>query len=286
MQRLYFFYYIASSMRLLFSILAAALISVSCSKFSKVQKSTDYEYKLKMADTYYENEKYHYASLLYEELFPVFKGTEQFEDLYYKYAYSFYNMRDYLAAENYFKGFLEVFPTSVRAEEVDYMRSYCYYKQSPKVDLDQTNTTKTIGMMQTFINMHPGSERVKEANEIIDICRAKLEEKDLQAAQLYYNVGQFKAAGIAYAGLMNKFPDSYKGDEYKLQIIKAYYQYADLSIELKKIERYEHVVVECNDFADRFPESKLLPEAKRYLTLSQNNIKEVTNEQAKKTTGI
>jgi outer membrane protein assembly factor BamD len=61
---------------------------------------------------------------LYEELFPIFKGTEKFEDVYYKFAYCAYHQKDYFNAENLFKGFVEVFPTSSKAEEMDYMRAY------------------------------------------------------------------------------------------------------------------------------------------------------------------
>jgi outer membrane protein assembly factor BamD len=261
-------------------ILAAATL-VSCSKFSKVQKSTDVEYKLRMAEQYYAKKKYNHAQLLFEELFPIVKGTPQFEDLYYKYAYCAYYQRDYLNAENLFKGFVEVFPNSPRAEEMEYMRAYTFYKQSPKVELDQTNTQKTIGLMQTFINTHPGSGRIKEASEIIDKCRQKLESKEFKSAELYYNLGQFKAAAIAFTTLMDNFPDSEKSDEYKLLVIKSYYQYAVLSIEEKKNERFEQVITECNDFMDRFPESKLKGEAEKYLSQSQNNIKSLQNVQAK-----
>ncbi|MFK5098465.1 outer membrane protein assembly factor BamD, partial [Klebsiella pneumoniae] len=79
--------------------------------------------------------------------------------------------RDYLNAENMFKSFVENFPSSTKGEECEYMRAYCYYKQSPKIDLDQTNTTKTMGLMQAFISTHPTSKRVKDAVEIIDLCR-------------------------------------------------------------------------------------------------------------------
>ena len=136
-------------MRILIIFLVTAVIFSSCSKFTKVQKSTDYDYKLKMANEYFEKKKYNQAQQLFEELFPILKGTEKFEDVYYKYAYCAYYQRDYFNAENLFKGFVEVFPTSARAEEMDYMRAYCFYKQSPKVELDQTNTHKTIGLMQS-----------------------------------------------------------------------------------------------------------------------------------------
>lgn len=271
-------------MRLIIYLLLGSMALASCSGFSKVQKSTDYDYKLRMAEQYFAKKKYHYAQLLYEELFPIVKGTPQFEDVYYKYAYCAYYQNDYMNAENLFKGFVEVFPNSPRAEEMEYMRAYAYYRQSPKIDLDQTNTQRTIGLMQTFINTHPGSARNKEATDIIDKSRAKLEEKEFNNAELYFNLKQYRAAGIAFTNLMNNFPDSEKSDVYKLQVIKSYYQYALMSIDEKKPARFEQVITECNDFIDRFPESKLLKETERYMSLSQNNIKALQNEQTKTST--
>lgn len=269
-------------MKLLKSLSAGLLLLVlvsSCNKYNKISKSKDYEYKLSMADTFYSKKKYKIAQQLYEELFPVFKGTLKFEELYYKDAYCFYYMKMYADAENLFKGFLEVFPNSSKAEEVDYMRSYCFYKQSPKLELEQVNTTRAMGMMQTFINTHPGSARNKEASEIIDKCRAKLEQKEYRAAELYYNMGQYRAAAIAFSTLINNYPESVKGEEYKLKTVKSYYKFAKLSIIDKQVERYEKVIDEYEDFVDRFPESKLLKEAESYSNLSKNHIKDIKNEQ-------
>lgn len=246
-------------------------------------KSTDFEYKLKMADQYFDDKKYLYAQQLYEELYPVFKGTVKFEELYYKDAYCFYYMKNYRDAENFFKGFLEVFPNSTKTEEVDFMHAMCFYKQSPKLELDQTNTAKSIGVMQTFINTHPGSARNKEATEIIDICRRKLEEKELRGAELYFKVGQYRAAAIAFGNLLNAYPESSKGDYYKLQSIKAYFKFAKLSIADKQIERYEKVITEYQDFTDRFPDSPLIKDAEELQKQSVNNIKEIQNEQVKTT---
>jgi len=269
-------------MRLLTVLLIGIVTLNSCSNFSKVLKSNDYDYKLRMADKYYAAKDYNHAQQLFEELFRVFKGSEHFEDIYYKFAYCAYYLKDYANAENLFKGFVEVFPNSTKAEEMDYMRAYTFYRQSPKVELDQTNTTKTIGFMQAFINTHPGSTRVKEATEIIDKCRVKLETKDFKSAQLYFDLGYFKAAGVATSSLMNSYPDSEKSDEYKMLIIKAYYQFALQSVEEKKEDRFGQVVTQCNEFIDRFPESKLVKSVQEYLNLSQTNIKLVKNEQTKK----
>lgn len=272
-------------MRLLSILLIALFAANSCTTdFGKVLKSKDYEYQLKKADEYFFKKKYKQAEQLYIELFPVFKGTQKFEDLYYKYAYCAYFQKNYLDAENLFKGFLEVFPNSPKEEEISYMHAYTYYLQSPKIELEQTNTARAIGMMQTFINTHPNSSRLKEAFDIIDKSRAKLEVKEFTSAELYYKLQHYRAAGIAFTDLLNNYPESTRGDEYKLMSIKAFYQFARLSITEKQIERYEKVVTEFNDFTDRYPESKLLKDAQEYNNLSLNHIKELQNEQTKETT--
>lgn len=266
-------------------VIVLALSLGACSKFGKVLKSKDFEYKLKMANTYFEKKEFRQSQVLYEELFPVFKGTPQFDDLYYNYAFSHYYMKDYETAENLFKGYLEVFANSKRAEEVEYMQANCFYKQSPKAELEQSNTIKAIGMFQVFINTHPESTKSKEAEAIIAKCQTKLEIKEFLSAQLYFNVGQFKAAALAYTTLINNYPDSPKGDEYKLMSIKSYFKYATMSIDEKKEERYSKVIVEVEDFQDRFPESKLMKEAERYLTLTKNNLKTLNNEQTSQAVG-
>jgi outer membrane protein assembly factor BamD len=263
-------------------VLIAVVVLAGCSKsLTKVLKNPDPEYKLRIGEKYYVQKKYNKAQLIYEDVMPYYKTRPEFPDIYYKYAYCAYYQQDYMNAENLFKTFLEIFPNSPKAEEMDYMRAYSYYKQSPKPELDQTNTIKAIGMMQIFINTHPGSERIKQATEIIDICRSKLEIKDYKSAKLYFDMGQFRAAGVAFATLLNTYPESTNGDEYKLMIIKSYFRYAELSVESKKTERFEKVIAECEEFVDRFPESKFRKEAESYLNLSQTNIKNLSNEQVK-----
>lgn len=275
-------------MKFLPGILLSLLVFASCtSKFGKVYKSKDKEYKLKMAEQYYANKDYDKAQQLYTELLPLFKGDAKFEDIYYKYAYTAYYQKDYMNSENLFKTYGENFPNSPKVEETEFMRCMAYYKQSPKVDLDQTNTTKTIALLQAFITTHPDSKRITEANDIIDACRKKLEEKEYNNAKLYYDLGFFKSAGVAFSVLIDDFPDSESGDLYALSSIKSYYRYAQNSIPARQEERYEKVVSEINDFEQRFPTSKLAPDVAKYKSDAENNIQKLqspNNEQTKATT--
>jgi outer membrane protein assembly factor BamD len=272
-------------MRNIFILIFSAVLLTGCAggkkSINKILKSTDPEYKLRMAEQFFVKKKYSKAQAVYEDIMPYYRHLQGFEDIYYKYAYCAYYQQDYLNAENLFKTFLELFPNSTRAEELDYMRAYTYYKQSPRAELDQTNTEKAIGLLQIFINTHPGSARNKEAYEIIEKLRTKLEVKAYKSAQLYFDLGQFRAAGVSFTNVLNTFPESPKADEYKLMIIRSYFRYAELSIEEKKVERFEQVVTECNEFIDRFPESKLSKEVESFLTQSNNNLKILNNEQVK-----
>ncbi len=278
----------ARFMKFLPGILFCVLLLSSCaSKFGKVMKSKDKEYKLKMAEQYFVKKDYEKAQELYTDLLPLFKGDPRFEDIYYKYAYTAYYQKDYMNAENLFKTYGENFPNDPKVEETEFMRCMAYYKQSPKVDLDQTNTVKTIALLQAFINTHPDSKKVAEANEVIDKCRAKLELKEYNNAKLYYDLGFYKAAGVAFSVLMDDFPDSENSDDYALNSIKSYYRYAEMSYIEKQEERYQKVIADVNDFEQRFPQSKLLEDVMSYKTQSENNIKKLqtqNNEQTKETT--
>ncbi|HNJ59073.1 MAG TPA: outer membrane protein assembly factor BamD, partial [Chitinophagaceae bacterium] len=108
--------------RVLLFLLFTIVLGACSNKFSKIQKSKDYQYKLKMAEQYYAKKKYRFAQILFEEVFPYVKGTAEFEDTYYKFAYCYYYDKDYLNAENLFKNFVETFPNSNKAEECEYMR--------------------------------------------------------------------------------------------------------------------------------------------------------------------
>ncbi|RAI98460.1 Beta-barrel assembly machine subunit BamD [Chitinophaga skermanii] len=266
---------------ILASLVALVGMSACNMELRKIERTNNVEQKLAYADRMYEKKKYNMAQTLYDELIPVYKGTEKFEGLYYRYAYCSYYLKDYQQATFHFKNYLDAFPNSPRAMEIDYMQSYSYYKLSPKVPLDQANTMKAIAAMQTFINTYPNSDKVSEANMVIELCRKKLEKKEYNACELYYNLGHYKAAGVSFTNLMRNYPDSDRSDDYKYLAIKSYYLYAKNSIWEKQKERYERVVTEYLEFTDRYPNSKLKGDAEKYYNLAKNNIKSLENEQNK-----
>ncbi len=254
------------------------LLLASCSGYEKVLKSDDINYKLSKANQYYDKGQYTRANGVYQSLLPVMKGTKDFEALYYRYAYTAFYLKDYLAASYHFKNFTDYFPSSKDAEEAEYMHAYCLYMQSPKPSLEQTNTLKAMEAMQSYINMHPQSKRVPEANKLMTAMRSKLEIKDADAAKLYYNLGHYKAAGVTYQLLLQNYPESVNADLYQYMMVRSYYYYARQSVKEKQEERYGNAASAYTELKTSYPDSKYLAEAEKINNQVQTNINKLRNE--------
>jgi outer membrane protein assembly factor BamD len=227
-----------------------------CNNLEQVQKNPDHAFKLTKANDYFAKKKYEEANVLYEELLTVYKGTKSFEDIYYKYAYSFYNMHNYIAASYHFKNFTDIFPNSAHREECEYNTCLCLYEMSPDATLDQGSTIKAIGALQTFINTHPESPKVADAVKIIDIARRKLETKDAENAALYFKIGEYKSAITAFKELIKVYPESENADYYLLQALRSSMKYAENSVVSKQKERYNESLVYYTDLVTNYPNSK------------------------------
>jgi len=247
-----------------FKYIFATLVCLSffsCGNFNKIVKSSDFELKYTKAIEYYNKTNYTSAQTLFEELIPVFKGTDRAEQVYYYYTYCHYYLTDYALAGFHFRTFVRTFPTSEHAEECAYMNAYCYCLSSPKYSLDQSDTKNAIQEMQNFLNEYPQSKRVDTCNVLMDGLRTKLEKKAYEITKGYFFRDDWKASAPACQNFIKDFAESPHNDEMLLMIIQSYYLLAKNSIEIKKIDRVEKAMVNYLKFVDLYPNSKFLPEA-------------------------
>lgn len=255
------------------SILLVAVLGLSaCNSLEKIQKSKDTEYKLQKANEFYDAKEYDKAIILYEELLTIFKGTKRFEGTYYKYAMSYYLQKSYLAASYHFKNFADLFPNSERTEEARFLHSKSLFEQAPEHTLDQENTKKSINELQNFINQHPQSNKVTNANEMIDKSRYKLELKDKYSAELYYKVSQYRAAAIYFEQLITKYPESRYIDYYQYKVLQSRYKYAMQSIESRQKERFTQVLEDYAYFKSINPKNQYQKEIEEIKSLSSQTL--------------
>ncbi|GCD79436.1 outer membrane protein assembly factor BamD [Schleiferia thermophila] len=247
--------------KFLFAVLAFGLLFTSCSEYSKVLKSNDLNYKFEMAKKYYDKKKYNKAYPIFDELLNLYRGTAQAEEVYYYYSMTLYKLEDYMLAAYHFKNFYRTFPQSKYADEAAFMTGYCYYLESPVYSLDQTYTIKAINELQLYINTHPKSTRIEQCNELIIELRQKLERKNFERAKQYYTTMQYQAAIVALNNVLNDFPETRYREEILLLLLRSNYELARFSIESKKLQRFIETRKACEDFLERYPDSRFAKEA-------------------------
>lgn len=247
-----------------FVFVLLTVIFTSCGDYNKILKSTDYEFKYKKAVEYYEEGEYVKAGTLFSELVNIYRGTTRADKIYYFYAKSMIGQKDYLMAGHYFKTLLDEFPASDYAEEAQFMTGYCAYLLSPKPRLDQSVTHQAIDALQLYINLYPFSDRVTEANRLIDELRNKLVYKSYLNAKLYYDFGSYKAAVVALANSLKDYPDSKYREELMFMLLKSKYLLAMGSVKEKQEQRLSNALDEYFSFVDEYPDSKYKKEVDKF----------------------
>ena len=171
---------------------------------------------------------------------------------------------------------IKEYPTSKYTEEAQFMVGYCSYLLSPKVRLDQQTTVEAIDALQLYINLYPFSDRVTEAQKLIDELRDKLVEKSFINARLYFDFENYKAAVVALENALKEHPDSKYREDLKFMLLESKYNLAIASVFDKRDERLSSALDEYFSFVDEFPESKHKKDAEKYykVTARMLNYKE------------
>ena len=256
------------------SLLSALLLSITaCSDFNKVMKSKDNEYKKKRAIEYYNTKEFTNAAAVLEDIIPYFKLSADGEKLYYYYCMANYEIGDYYLASYYFRRFINQYPSSIYAEECQFLSAICSVNNSPEYSLDQTETLNALDQLQIFVDMHPNSSLVDSCNSIMDGLNLKLQKKQFQGAKQYHRTENYKAAVVDLENHLVDYPRSVYREETMYLTVLSYYELAINSYFTKKEERLNEAVKMHERLKRSFSNSKHLEETEELLT----NVKEELN---------
>ena len=260
------------------AIVGSILLLRGCGEYEKLLKGRDFKKKYDTAITLYEEGEFVKAATLLDQVSNIYRGTTKADTVKYYQAKAYYGQRDYMMSGHYFNELSSTYANSVYVEESDYMVAYCYYKQSPRPQLDQDNTYRAITAMQMFMVKHPGSDRLNQCNEIIVEMSDKLVEKSFISAKLYYDLEYYKSAIIALRNSLIEYPETRYREELMFMILKSSYLLADNSIPSKQRERFQAAVDEYYSFIGEFPEGPHSREAIRIYESSNEFLGENNNQ--------
>ncbi len=255
------------------------LLFCSCGEYQKALKSNDYNYKFEFAKQAFEQKRYVQSATLFNECTTVFKGSEKAEEAMYLLAMSNYENKDYITSGPQFKAYYQRFPKGKFVEPARFYCGYGYYLDSPDPQLDQTTTIKGIEELQAFLDYFPRSDKTAQAQNAIFELQDKLTLKQLQNAQLYYNLGNYmgnnyESCVIVARNAVRDYPYSKYKEELEMLILKARFQEADLSIDERKQDRFREVLDEYYSFINNYPDSPHRSEAENIYNIARKHVKD------------
>lgn len=252
----------AVALWLALSVFSGSVLT-SCSEFSRALKSDSVEYKMEVAEKLYNDAKYDRAIPLLEELIILRRANADSEKWAYLRAKANLLMKDYIMAAYYLENFVKTFPRSQYAEECAFLNAYCYYKNSPGYELDQTDTRTALTELQLFMVRYPETPLKDSCNTLIDELRLKLEVKAYHGSEQYFHMRNYQAASVAFKEFMRVYPNSRFREDAMMRVVRADHALAMNSVESRKVERLREAMHSYRNFADAYPQGVELDEAER-----------------------
>ncbi len=132
---------------------------------------------------------------------------------------------------------------------------------------------------EAFLDYFPKSDKVANAQNAIFELQDKLTLKQLENAQLYYNLGtymgnNYESAVIVARNAIKDYPYSKYKEDLELLILKARYQEARESIDEKKPDRFREVIDEYYSYINNYPDTPNREEADNIFKIAQRYVKE------------
>jgi outer membrane protein assembly factor BamD len=114
---------------------------------------------------------------------------------------------NYIKAEAKYRDFLNRFPTSERADYVQYQMARSLEARMRKPDRDQSATHEARDAYTELLQLYPTSEHVEEAEAGIDRILDNLAEHEFLVGRYQLRRGLAAAAVSRFEGLLEDYPD-------------------------------------------------------------------------------
>lgn len=262
---------------ILITFILSLLLTSCVQEYNQVYKSTDYTYKYEYAKECFAKGKYSFAVPLLQDLVTIQKGTDNAQECLYMLAMAEYGLRDYQAASEAFKKYYQTYPNGEYAEMASFYIGQSLYEGTPEPRLDQTPTVAAIAAFQDYLDLYPNGKMKGTAQQRLFALQDKLIRKEYLNAKLYYNLGSYfgncgndggnnyEACIITAQNALNDFPYSSLREDFAILVMKGKYELAQMSVEEKKVQRYQDAEDECYGFINEYPDSKERSTAEKYI---------------------
>ena len=267
--------------RILIGICAVLLLTSCAHEYNQVYKTTNNDYKYEFAKECFAKGKYGFAVPLLQDLVTIEKGTDNAQECLYMLAMAEYCLKDYQAASETFKKYYQTYPRGQYAEMASFYIGQSLFEGTPEPRLDQTPTVAAIAAFQEYLDIFPNGKMKETAQQRLFALQDKLVRKEYLNAKLYYNLGSYfgnsirtvdnnggnnyEACIITAQNALNDYPYSDLRENFAILVMKSKFELAQMSVEEKKVQRFQDAEDECYGFINEYPESKERKTAEEYI---------------------
>ncbi len=179
-------------MKKILSLIIVLIILFGCSS-NKMSKIMPVEKKMELANDFFEKEKYNKAIPYFSEVVfernSIYTPTAQM-----KLADCYFNQNKFTEARFEYEELIRLFSDYKDIGRAYFQLGICYYNESLSPHYTQEETYRAIAAFETFIEKFPFDKLKKDAIDYIQKCRYKLLMKKYYNGYAYYKLFDYSAA--------------------------------------------------------------------------------------------
>lgn len=154
----------------------------------------------------YENEKYIQSTVIFQTLIYNFPGELVVDSAQYLLSMSYFRNKEYIVAEREFNRLQLNYPSSEFADHASFMRAVCLYESTPRHHgLDQSELKNSLVLFEDFIIDHPESDLADDARSFVLKANTRLAKKIYRAGIVYRNIDRLRPAKAYFQRVIDDY---------------------------------------------------------------------------------
>ncbi len=164
--------------------------------------------KFKEAETSLKKEDFEKARKAYQEIQEKSPDRSYDADIMLRIADTYFGEEKYDEARVEYESFLNFHPVNRNAPYAQYQVAMCSYRQLPTIDRDPSITRTALKEFRKLIEKYPKSGYEKMAETAIAVCLNRLAEYEFYVGRFYYKKDSYQAALGRFEKLLRDYPGS------------------------------------------------------------------------------
>jgi outer membrane protein assembly factor BamD len=190
-------------MKKLIALFLFALLA-GCAKeppFDPIEKFREAEEKMQKF-------RYEDARKAYQEIQEKAPDRSYDADIMLRIADTYYGEEKYAEALVEYQAFINFHPVHRDASYAQFQIGMCSFQELTSIDRDPAVTRAALKEFQSLLVKYPGSPYEEEAKKYVAICKERLAEYELYVGRFYYKKGSYLAALGRLEPLLKDYPGS------------------------------------------------------------------------------